>query len=160
MAIHRAGRWTGVATALLSVGFLVPTDASAQAIRVLLVIPREPSELARQAARLGDTIAESGGHMVLAETLGEADAIVQLTGHRYRLAETGESEDFWDAQFKLLTPPVRRFPVPVAERFTVLLIGRDEAELPDLLAQALEHALAKALGREVGKSGPAWNESI
>ncbi len=75
-------------TAVLGVGVLAPRDASAQPIRVLLIIPREPSEVSRQAARLEDAIAALGGPLVLADTLAETDAVVQLTDHRWSCGGT------------------------------------------------------------------------
>src|SRR6266568_6561387 len=131
MTVHGVGRWASVMTAVLGLGVLAPRDASAQPIRVLLIIPREPSEVSRQAARLEDAIAAFGGPMVLADTLAETDAVVQLTDHRRGIAENGESRDSWEGQLKLLAPPARktRFPAPVAERFTLLVFGRDKADL-------------------------------
>jgi len=161
MTIHGVGR-AGAMTAVLGLGALAPPDASAQPIRVLLIIPRESSELSRQAARLEDAIAELRGPLVPADSLAEADAVVQLTDHRRRLAENGESEDFWDGQFKLLTPPARRtrFSLPVAERFTLVVVGRDKADVTGLVEQALARALAKALGRGPRETRPPENEPI
>ena len=161
MTIHGWGRWAGAMTAVLGLGVLAPSDASAQPIRVLLIVPRELSELSRQAARLEDAIAALDGPLVPAGTLADADAVVQLIDHRRRLAENGESEDRWDGQFKLLTPPVRktRFPAPMAERFAVVTWG-DKADVTGLLAQALAQTLAKALGRQIRETRPPGNESI
>jgi hypothetical protein len=160
MPIHGVGRWAGAMTAVLGLAVLAPPDAWAQPIRVLLVIPRESSELSRQAARLEDAIAAVGGPIVLANRLADADAVVQLTDHRRRVAENGETEDWWDGQFKLLTPVRRtRFPVPAAERFSVV-IWRDKADVTGLIAQALAQTLAKALGREIRETRPPGNEAI
>lgn len=160
MTIHGVGRWAGV-TAVLGLGLLAPPDASAQAIRVLLVIPREPTELTRQVTRLEDAIAALGGPLVPANTLADADAVVQFTDYQRGTAENGQSEDRWDGQFKLLTPPARktRFPAPVFERFTLLVFGRDKADVRPA-AGLLGMTLAKALGWETRETRPAENESI
>jgi len=160
MASHGVGRWAGAMTAVLGLGVLAPPDASAQPIRVLLIVPRGSSELSRQAAGLEDAIAALGGPLVVANTLADADAVVQLTDHRRRVAENGETEDWWDGQFKLLTPVRKtRFPVPVAERFSVV-IWQNKADVTGLIAQALARTLAKALGREIRETRPPGKESI
>jgi hypothetical protein len=144
-----APRWTAALAAVLAVGLLFPPSSSAQAIRVLLVMPAESGRLSRQVAEFDAALGRSGGPLLRARTLDEADAIIQFTGYRRAFDDKGESEDWWEGQFKLLTPPVPRtgFAPAIPEHFKLLVIGRASwyAEpAVELLARTLE----RALGRE------------
>jgi hypothetical protein len=142
-------RWTAALAAALGLGLLFPSGTSAQAIRVLLVMPTESGRLSRQVAEFDAALGMPGGPLLRARTLDEADAIVHFTGYRRAIDGKGESEDWWEGQFKLLTPPVPRtgFAPAVPEHFKLLVIGRPSwyAEpAVELLARTLE----RALGRE------------
>ena len=149
----RSGRRrAAVLLGMLGAGLAATPSASAQAIRVLLVVPTESGRLTRQVSRLNDALLRSESHIVAAQGLRDADAVVQITGYRRAFDDKGESEDWWEGQFKLLTPAARDAKsAPAApERFKLLVIGREDGEVKPAL-DLLSNALARALGRESPK---------
>jgi len=136
---------------------LLPPDPSAPKIRMLLVMPEPSGKLSRRVALFDKALSSYRGRMSRAH-LGDAEVIVEFTGYRRTIDAKGVSQDWWDGQYQLVTPPARRARLQRAdpERFSLLVIGRESWEVEpavDLLARML----AKALGRE---ARPAKNDSI
>jgi hypothetical protein len=152
MTIHYPRRSTLILVWLLGFALLIPSSASAQAIRVLLVVPSEPAKLARQVSRFNETLGESRGPLVSARSLSEADAVVQFTKYRRAFDQKGESEDWWEGEFQLLTPPVRGAQLAAPPKpFMLLVIGREDWQVGPAV-ELLARTLARALGRE----HPSW----
>jgi hypothetical protein len=149
MTSHGAKRWAGVLAVVLGVGLLIPSSASAQAIRILLIMPSESGKLSRHVARFDEALAMSRGPLVRAANLAEADAVVEFTEYRRAVDEKGDTEDWWTGQFRLLTPPARdaRLAPAVPERFKLLVIGRISRDVEPAI-ELLGKLLARALGRE------------
>lgn len=139
---------------MLGAALVATPSASAQSIRVLLVMPAGSDELTRQVGRLNDALLKSGTGIVAAPSLLEADAVVQITGCRRAFDGKGESENWWEGQFKLLTPaaPDARSASTTPERFKLLVIGREDWEVKPAL-DLLSNTLARALGRELPRKG-------
>jgi len=149
MARHVLRRTTGFLAAVLGAVLLTGSAASAQQIRVLLVIPGGSGQLARQVARFDDALRKANGRIVQAHTLADADAVVQFTSYRRAFDDKGESEDWWYGQFKLLRPPVRDAQATpgTSPLFQLLVIGREDWEVEPAV-ELLGRALARALGLE------------
>jgi hypothetical protein len=151
MTTYGLPRLTAPLAVALGIGLLCPPTASTQPIRVLLVRPTESGRLSRQVAHFDAALGMPGGPLQRARTLAEADAIVQFTGYRRTLDDKGESENWWEGQYKLLTPPSPRagYAPAVPEQFMLLVIGR-----PSWYAEPAVELLADALGRALGRELP------
>jgi len=148
MTTYGAGRWAIVLAAALTLELLPSRTASAQPIRVLLVMPRESGELSRQVARLDDAIAELNGPLVAAKSLADADVVVQFTRYQRKVGREGEPQDWWSGQFKLLVPPARIAALlPTPERFGLMLVGQDKTDARHTI-EALARMLSRAVGRQ------------
>ena len=149
MTSHSLCRATGALAAVFGLALFLPASATAQPIRVLLVMPSESGKLPRQVARLHRALAAARGPLVRAITLAEADAIVEFTGFRHAIDEQGVSHDTWEGEFKLLASQAHEAaPAPaIPERFRLLVFGRESWEVEPAVA-LLEWTLARALGRE------------
>jgi hypothetical protein len=143
---RRASRFL---VAVLGSVLLTASGAAAQQIRVLLVIPTGSAKLARQVARFDDALRKANGRIVQANTLADADAVVQFTNYRRAVDDKGESEDWWYGHFKLLTPPVGgdEAAPEVPPLFQLLVIGREDWEVEPAV-ELLGRTLARALGLE------------
>ena len=141
---------------LIAVGatlLLTASSVSAQQIRVLLVIPTGSSRLARQVARLNDALGKSKGRIVQANTLQDADAVVQFTNYRRVVDAKGESEDWWYGEYFLLKRPIRppvpppgAVPgVPQSPTFVVVVYGREDWEVEPVV-EVLGQTLANVFG--------------
>jgi hypothetical protein len=97
-------------------------------------------------SRLNEALARSQTHVVAAPSLQEADAIVEVTGYRRTVGDRGLSLDWWDVDFKLLSP-VAGEPALSGERTRLLVIGREEWEVEPAL-DLLSDVLTRALGRQ------------
>jgi hypothetical protein len=139
--------------ALIGVFVLAPPRTAAQPVRVLLVTPSESGRLSRQVSRFTEELRALRGPLVAARGLSEADAIVRFTKYRRAFDAKGESEDWWEGEYRLLTPPLRDAQLASPPKpFMLLVIGREEWQVApalDLLAQTL----ARALGRPY-RGGP------
>jgi hypothetical protein len=115
-----------------------------------LAIPGESGKLARQVALLDSALALSRGPLQRATALEEADAVVQFTRYRRTLNDKGVPRDWWEGQFKLLTPPAHDAGVGrrVPERFTLLVIGPESWQVEHVV-DLLARTMARALGREL-----------
>jgi len=149
MTSHTFCRATGALAAVFSLALVLPASATAQPIRVLLVMPGESGKLPRQVARLHRALAAARGPLVRATTLAEADAVVEFTGFRHAIDEKGVSHDTWEGEFKLLAASVQEpAPVPaIPERFQLLVFGHESWEVEPAV-RLLEWTLSRALGRE------------
>ena len=132
---------------LVATLLLVPSDlASAEQIRVLLVMPSESGRLGRQVAQLEDALRRSTGRVVRAESLADADAVVQVTTYRRLVNEKGESQDWWYGQYSLLKRPRHvAGGQRSAERFGLVVMDREDWQVEPAL-ELLGLTLAKALG--------------
>jgi len=133
-------------TVLVSTLWVVPTDASPKQIRVLLIMPAESGRLGRQVAQLEDALRRSTGRVVRAESLADADAVVQVTTYRRSVNEKGESQDWWYGQYSLL----RRMKEGAgrqrtAEPFALVVMDREDWQVEPAL-ELLGVTLAKAMG--------------
>jgi hypothetical protein len=148
MARHGSGSWRGVLAAVFGLGLLPQPSAVAQEIPVLLVMPRQPSELSRQVEKLERAVAGLGGPLVLVESLARAEVVVQFVDYRRSLHESGEPMDRWTAHYKLLVPPAEEpiYPGPPAESFVLVLVGREQCDERHA-AKSFARALATLLGR-------------
>jgi hypothetical protein len=113
-------------------------------------MPTDSGKLERQVRLLERALAGSRGFLRRARTLEEADAIIEFRRYRRTLSDKGVTEDWWDGEFRLLTPSAgdvqRSGEVP--NRFSLLIIGREPwgiEPVVDLLARTL----ARAFGREL-----------
>jgi len=128
---------------------LLPPDPSAPPVRILLILPAESGKLARQVALLDRSLATSRGFLRRARTLDEADVVVEFASYRRRLNDQGVSQDWWEGQFRLLTPRPRdtRLSAKDPSRFTLLVAGRESWEI-DPVVDLLARTMARMLGRE------------
>jgi hypothetical protein len=128
---------------------LLPPDPSAPPVRILLIIPAESGKLSKQVTLLDRALAESRGFLLRADSLDEADAVIQFTRYRQTVDDKGVTSDWWDGQYRLLAAPARnvRLNDEVSSRFSLLVIDQQPGQIKrvvDLLARTL----ARALGRQ------------
>ena len=140
--------WTVTLVSLLGLGLFCAPCVSAQSIRVLLITPQEPESLSHQVLRFSEELNRSHGLLVAARNLPDADVVVQFTKYRRAFDHKGESEDWWEGQFQLLTPaPLGAQLASPPKPLVLLLIGRHEWEIAPAV-ELLARTLARALGRE------------
>lgn len=149
MTTIRAGRLAAVFAVALSLHILPTAIATAEPIRVLLVMPRETGELSRAVARIEDAMKGPDGPVAAAQSLADADAVVQFIRYQRKVGEKNEPQEWWLGQFKLLTAPRSRAAVlfPTPERFGLALMGQDNVDALHVVG-ALARILSKALGHE------------
>jgi hypothetical protein len=149
MAVHPR-RAIRVLVAVLALALLASSGAAAvQEIRVLIVIPNGSAKLARQVTRFDDALRKSGARVVRANTLADADAVVQFTNYKRLIDDKGEPQDWWYGQFKLLKPPVRKgHGAPkTSPPFCLVVFGHDDWQVEPAV-ELLGRTLARALGLE------------
>lgn len=128
---------------------LAPSSSAAEAIHVLMLMPRAAGPVSQQVESVERALFGLRGSLVVVESLADADAIVQLREHRRTAEENGDQRHEWTGSFKLLAPPSRRagFQPPTPERFTMVFKGPEE-DGALFAAKALTRMLMQALGRQ------------
>jgi len=133
---------------MLGLALLLPSFASAQPIRVLLVMPSGSAKLERQVARLERALREPRASVVQARSLAEADVVVQFTAFRHTIDDKGVASNFWEGELQVLSPSARDAGLARdgAKPFAFLVVGRETWEMEPAVA-LLARTLADALGR-------------
>jgi hypothetical protein len=126
-------------------------------IRVLLVPSSESSPLSRHVAHFEQSLKRSSGPLVRVATLSEADVIVQFTAYRRTVGDKGQTQDWWQGEFKPLKVSLRdtRLGPPVPERFALLVADRVSGD-----AEAAVELLAKLLSRALGRESPPVDVAV
>ena len=148
MTSPKARRASFSLVALLATAFLLGPSALAsnEQIRVLLVMPTASGRLARQVSRFEDALRRSTGRLVRADSLADADAVVQFTAYRRTVDDKGASQDWWYGQYRLLKPDRQNANGPrSAERFGLVVMDREDWQVEPAL-ELLGVTLARALG--------------
>jgi hypothetical protein len=131
----------------LTAALLLPTTgATAEPIRILVVMPAEAGKLAQQVKRFEDALRRSRGPIARAAYLGEADAVVEFTSYRRVTSDNAKPQDWWSGHYVLLQPPPqgnRRF--ARAQRFAYVVIDREDWQVEPVL-NMLGTTLSGALG--------------
>jgi hypothetical protein len=130
-----------LAAALLSSG----TPEAAEPIRVLLIIPSGSPTLTRQVSQFEDALRRSNKQVARAESLAEADAVVQITRYRRTTDPNGVPQHWWYGFYKLLAPPKQGTFTRAAEPFT-LVVGDVEDWQVEPAVTLLGVTLARAMG--------------
>lgn len=157
LSVALLGAWLASASSASAEKPLLPPDPLAPPIRIILTIPGGSGTLARQVALLNGALPTSRGSLRRAAALDEADAIIQFTGYRRTRDDKGVSLDWWEGQFKLLTPAARAAgSARGLEHFTLVVIGREASDV-DPVVDLLARTMAQALDRE---SRPTKADSI
>ena len=125
---------------------LASVSASADQIRVLLVMPAESGRLARQVSRFEDALRRSSGGVVRAQSLLDADAVVQFTSYRRLLPAGGKSQDWWYGQYKLLTATGEGDRAQASIKPFAFVVGDCEDWQVERALDLLGATLARALG--------------
>ena len=97
---------------------------------------------------LGGPLLDEGGAMLVvrADSLADADAVVQFTAYRRVVRDKGEPQGWWYGHYVLLRAPSHKaHSVPGAERFTLVVIGREDWQVEPAL-EMLGTTLSRALG--------------
>jgi hypothetical protein len=107
---------------------------------------------------LDRALASSTGFLIPARTLEEADVILRFTRYRRTVNDKGVTQDWWDGEFRLLTPSAADTELrgEVPNRFSLLVIGRESWEIEPVV-DLLARTMARAFGRE---SRPKPGKSI
>lgn len=145
MKIGGPGLRRHVLAALVAVGVARPAMAGAEEIRVFLAASRDEGVQA-QVSKLERAIRESGGLLVMTESLSAAHVVVQFTEYRRSIGDKGKPLFRWAGQAKLLRQPEHMAvsATPLPERFELLLIGDDGIEEARAL-ESLERMLSRTL---------------
>lgn len=136
-----------------------PAAVDGQPIRVLLMAPGESGELSRHVARFDESLKRSRGPLVRARTLSQADVIVQLTSYRRAVDEKGQTQDWWEGEWKPLKASTSdahaRLGPAIPERFALLVIDRVTGD-----AEAAVELLADVLSRALRREPPSADTAI
>jgi len=145
------GQMTRVGLSLVAIAaaLSLATPATAQEIRLLLLVPRSSDLVVRvQVDKLEKAITQARGQLVLVDSLSDADVIVEFTGYSRREGVGGELECRWTGRFKALVPA----DPGVTERFVLSRRGPKATDV-DEAAAMLTDVLAKALRRQGQRTG-------
>jgi hypothetical protein len=146
MRIDKLGLRARLLAGLAVMGLVFPAVVSADAIRILFVLPRDAGVLDIQVRRLERAIEESRGPLAVAQSLSDAHVVVEFTEYRLSIGNKGEHLFHWVGQAKLIGQPEEMTvsATPLPERFTLLIIGEDgRGELRAM--KSLERILTKTL---------------
>ena len=119
-------------------------------IRVLVVMPGGDHSLARQVRLVEDALRRSDGPVARANSLADADAVVQFTAY-HRVIREGKSQDWYYGHYVLLHAQSGQS-FAGAKRFGMIAIESEDWQVEPVLRM-----LGRTLGAALGLS-PASHE--